>query len=107
MSAIHQVSERFRALRRPFRRPRATLGASRTGSCIELKPMNTSLSSAPRVRLSTVIPLALLMAAIAIVGFWRTYFGALFTGTSRSEWFFHLHAAIFMGWIGIVAFQSY
>ena len=69
--------------------------------------MNASLSSAPRMRLSIVIPLALLMAAIAIIGFWRTYFGALFTGTSRSEWFFHLHAAIFMGWIGIVVLQSY
>ena len=60
-----------------------------------------------RSRLSIVIPLAILMAAIAIAGFWRTYFGALFTGESRADWLAHLHAAIFMGWIGLVILQSY
>ena len=69
--------------------------------------MNAVLSSVRRTRLSIVIPLALLMAALAIAGFWRTYFGALFTGNSHAEWIFHLHAAIFMGWIGLVPLQSY
>jgi len=69
--------------------------------------MNALLSSARRARFSIVIPLALLMAAIAVTGFWRSYFGALFTGRSHAEWIFHLHAAIFMGWIGLVILQSY
>jgi hypothetical protein len=69
--------------------------------------MNTPLSSASRTRLSIVIPIALLMVAIAIAGFWRTYFGALFSGRSQTEWVFHLHAAIFMGWIGLVIMQAY
>jgi hypothetical protein len=69
--------------------------------------MNASLSSARGARMSIVIPLAILMAAIAVTGFWRTYFGALFTGQSHAAWFFHLHAAIFMGWIGLVILQSY
>jgi hypothetical protein len=69
--------------------------------------MNASLSSARRPRFSIVIPLGILMAVIAVAGFWRTYFGALFAGRSQAEWFFHLHAAIFMGWIGLVILQSY
>lgn len=69
--------------------------------------MNASVSSVRRTRLSIVIPLALLVAAIAIAGFWRTYFGALFTGQSQAEWLAHMHAAIFMGWIGLVILQSY
>lgn len=47
------------------------------------------------------------MAVIAVAGFWRTYFGALFAGHSHAEWLIHLHAAIFMGWIGLVILQSY
>jgi hypothetical protein len=69
--------------------------------------MNALLSSARRVRPSIVIPLAFLMAAIAVAGFWRTYFHALFTGQSRAEWLVHGHAVIFMGWIGLVALQAY
>jgi hypothetical protein len=69
--------------------------------------MNASLSSARRARTSIVIPLAFLMAAIAVAGFWRTYFGALFAGQSQAKWPFHLHVAIFMGWIGLVILQSY
>src|SRR6186713_3361764 len=107
MTAIHQFSERFRAFRRPFRGSRATLGAPRPGSCNELKPMNASVSSVRGTRRSIVIPLALLMGAVAIIGFWRTYFGALFAGRSEAEGMIHLHAAIFMGWIALVIAQSY
>jgi hypothetical protein len=104
-------SVRFRTIQCVFQRPRswrrAILGATQTLSPNELKPMNALLSSARRARFSIVIPLGILMAIIAVIGFWRTYFGALFTGQSHAEWFFHLHAAIFMGWIGLVILQSY
>ena len=69
--------------------------------------MNALMSSVRRARTSIVIPLGFLMAAIAIAGFWRTYFHALFLGQSRAEWIFHAHAAIFMGWIGLVILQSW
>ena len=69
--------------------------------------MNASLSSVRRPRSSIVIPLGILMAVIAVAGFWRTYFGALFAGRSHEEWLVHLHAAVFMGWIGLVILQSY
>lgn len=72
--------------------------------------MNAFLSSTHpgrSLRPSIVIPLALLMAALAIAGFWRTYFGPLLLGGPRSEWLVHVHAAVFMGWLGLVAVQSY
>ncbi len=69
--------------------------------------MNASVSSVRATRRSIVIPLAILMGATAIIGFWRTYFGALFAGRSEAEGMIHLHAAIFMGWIALVIAQSY
>jgi len=70
--------------------------------------MNTMVSSArPRTRNSIVIPLALLAAALAIAGFWPSYFGPLVQGRPHVAWFFHLHAWIFLGWIGLVILQSY
>ena len=77
--------------------------------------MNTTLSSATvanaaarrRSHLSVYIALALLAATIAIAGFWRTYFGALFTGRSQAEWLVHVHAAVFMGWIVLVGVQAF
>jgi hypothetical protein len=121
--------EHLRFLRRfhrgPFRRIQAFSGPAQrrrgrhrppsgaTSAPISLpqrvKPMNTTLSSArlPRPRRSIYIPLAVLAGVIAIAGFWRTYFGALFAGRSHAEWLVHLHAAVFMGWIVLVGLQSY
>ena len=69
--------------------------------------MNASLSSARRLRPSIVVPLAALMAAIAIAGFWRTYFGPLLLAGRSYEWIVHVHAAVFMGWLVLVAVQSW
>jgi hypothetical protein len=107
VTVIQEVSEGFIAVSQTADCPRATFAVQPVPNQQELKPMNAVLSSIRRTRLSIVIPMALLMAAIAIAGFWRSYFGALFTGHSHAEWIFHLHAAIFMGWIGLVILQSY
>jgi hypothetical protein len=72
--------------------------------------MNTPLSTLRAIRPTRptiVIPAALLMAGIAVAGFWRTYFGPLLLGGASSEWLVHVHAAIFMGWIGLVILQSW
>jgi hypothetical protein len=72
--------------------------------------MNAILSSARRywpLRPSIVIPLALLMSAIAVAGFWRTYFGPMLLDGRSYEWLVHVHAAVFMGWLVLVAVQSY
>jgi hypothetical protein len=72
--------------------------------------MNASLSSLRAIRISRpsiVIPVTLLMAALAVAGFWRTYFGPLLLGGPPSGWLVHLHAAVFMGWLALVALQSW
>jgi hypothetical protein len=69
--------------------------------------MNASLSSLRPFRPSIFIPLAALMAAIAIAGFWRTYFGPLLLAGRSYEWIVHVHAAVFMGWLVLVAVQSW
>jgi hypothetical protein len=116
MTVFQEVSEGFIGDPQTAAAPRGTVAANippahapiiQTQSSRKSQPMNTPASSVRRTRLSIVIPLALLMAALAIAGFWRTYFGPLLTGGSHTEWIFHLHAAIFMGWLGLVILQSY
>lgn len=69
--------------------------------------MNTVLSSARPARLSVYLLLAALAAAIAIAGFWRTYFGPLFSGLRTYDLFVHGHAVVMMGWIALVAWQAW
>jgi hypothetical protein len=45
------------------------------------------------------IGLTVLMALIAVVGFWPTYFGPLLIGTIRQPLLIHLHATVFTGWL--------
>jgi hypothetical protein len=53
------------------------------------------------------IPLVLLIFAIAIAGFWKTYFRDLVFGGLHEHWLLHLHVAVSMGWIGLVGAQAY
>jgi hypothetical protein len=53
------------------------------------------------------IPLAVLMVAIAVTGFWRTYFRDLLLGAFEGRWLLHLHAALAMGWLFLVGAQAY
>lgn len=45
--------------------------------------------------------MSLLIAVLAIVGFWPTYFGPLFAGTVTAPFIIHFHAAIFVGWLAV------
>jgi hypothetical protein len=72
--------------------------------------MNTSLSTTAAVpgrRISIFIPLAVLMMVFAVVGFWDDYFRDLFFGETHARWRVHLHAAVSMGWLVLVALQAY
>ena len=42
---------------------------------------------------------SLLMALIAVVGFWPTYFGPLVTGRIAQPLLIHVHATVFTGWL--------
>ena len=52
------------------------------------------------------VPIGLLMLAIAIVGFWPTYFSHLVNGSLDKVLVIHLHAAVFSGWLVLVIVQA-
>ena len=51
------------------------------------------------------VGLALLAIAIAIVGFWRTYFGPLLAGVVDKPTIIHFHATVYVGWLAIFLTQ--
>jgi hypothetical protein len=66
-------------------------------------------STAPRPAVRTLrvfVPLALLSAAIATVGFWPTYFGLMLKGTLDAPLVIHVHAAVFVAWLGLFIAQA-
>lgn len=52
------------------------------------------------------VPIGVLMMAIAIVGFWPTYFSHLLKGTLDKVPIIHVHAAVFTGWLILVIAQA-
>lgn len=52
------------------------------------------------------VPLAVLAAVIAFVGFWPSYFGPLLAGTDRHGLLIHLHAAVFVTWLALFVGQA-
>jgi hypothetical protein len=53
------------------------------------------------------LPISLLCASIALIGFWPTYFGPLLSGTVvQALPIIHLHAMVFSGWLLLVIFQA-
>ena len=52
------------------------------------------------------VTLSLLIGAIAIGGFWATYFGALVRGTLGHPLLIHVHAAVFVGWLVLFLAQT-
>jgi hypothetical protein len=61
------------------------------------------------------VPLAFLAGALAVAGFWPSYFGPLLTGTGAFRALplphgmsvIHVHAAVYMGWLVLVIAQGY
>ena len=49
---------------------------------------------------------SVLMALIAVVGFWPTYFGPLMTGRLVQPPVIHLHAVVFTGWLVLFFAQA-
>lgn len=46
------------------------------------------------------------MALIAVVGFWRLYFGPLVVGTLSQPLLIHIHATVFTGWLVLFFLQA-
>jgi hypothetical protein len=52
------------------------------------------------------VGLAALAIAVAVVGFWPTYFGPLLAGTVDKPAIIHLHAAVYVGWLALFMTQA-
>lgn len=59
----------------------------------------------PAMHRGFYVGMALVLAAMVVVGFWPSYFGPLVGGTYTGSWVFHVHGAIFLGWMGLFAAQ--
>lgn len=51
------------------------------------------------------VGIGVFMTVIVLSGFWPSYFGPLVRGTIDQPLLIHVHAAVFMGWIGLFVAQ--
>jgi len=70
-------------------------------------PATVSPAVAVASRRPVYISLSVLMACLAIVGFWPKYFGPLVLGTLVQPLLIHLHATVFTGWLVLFFLQAY
>jgi hypothetical protein len=52
------------------------------------------------------VGLSVVIATIAFVGFWRTYFGPLLTGNVEEPPLIHFHVTVYVGWLVLVIAQA-
>lgn len=55
---------------------------------------------------SVYVSLALAMTMMVVASFWAIYFGPLLRGDAERPWLFHLHGAVFLGWMGLLVTQA-
>jgi hypothetical protein len=73
----------------------------RLASVTESWPRRKRMRTASKV----YIGLSVLIAGIALTGFWSRYFGPLVEGAINKPSLIHFHAAIFSGWVALFAAQ--
>jgi hypothetical protein len=64
-----------------------------------------AMQQAPRHR-GAFLVFSLLLTAIAITGFWSSYYGPVLAGQPTATALLHLHAAVFTGWLAILVAQA-
>jgi hypothetical protein len=65
-----------------------------------------SEKGAVRQRRRLYVALSALMALIAVVGFWPTYYGPLVRATLAQPLLIHVHAIVFTGWLAVFCAQA-
>ena len=70
--------------------------------------MSTTAAALPRAtpHRRLYVGLAMLAIAMAVAGFWPTYFGPLLAGSVDKPIFIHFHAAIYIGWLALFLTQA-
>src|SRR5687768_12446334 len=51
------------------------------------------------------VAMALALSAVAVIGFWPTFFGPLMRGAANRHWVLNLHGAVFTGWLVLLVAQ--
>jgi hypothetical protein len=77
------------------------MSTSTTLATIPARPSAAVRSSRRRL----FLPAVLIGTVVAVVGFWRTYFGPLLTGTVDEALIVHVHAATMVIWLALVIAQ--
>lgn len=67
----------------------------------------TVQASPLRVRRAIYLGIGALATAIALMGFWPTYFGQIFTLTLDAPLVIHFHAIVFSGWLALLMTQAW
>jgi hypothetical protein len=65
-----------------------------------------SIRLPPAVARRSYIGISLIIALMAIVGFWPTYLGPLLVGAVESPLVIHFHFTIYSGWVALFVAQS-
>jgi len=55
---------------------------------------------------SVYVTLAVAMTMMVVASFWAIYVGPLLRGDADRPWLFHLHGAVFLGWMGLLVAQA-
>lgn len=59
-----------------------------------------------QIRRGFYVGLAVLITALAVAGFWPTYWGPLFSGTLDLHWLLHVHGVVFTLWLVVLTAQA-
>jgi hypothetical protein len=52
------------------------------------------------------VPASFIIIFIALIGFWRTYFGLMFVGKVQAALLIHLHVVLLVGWFALFGLQA-
>jgi hypothetical protein len=70
-------------------------------------PLASAAAHRASATMRIYVPIAVFALACALIGFWHSYYGPLLSGTEQVRTILEVHAAIFVGWIVIVAVQAW
>src|SRR5688572_1487434 len=68
-------------------------------------PLIDSPARRPPPRRRIFLPAGLIVTALALVGFWPTYYGRLFAGTVQASIIVHVHAVVMVTWLALFLTQ--
>jgi hypothetical protein len=69
------------------------------------RPQQHAFRGTNSIGLRPYLPATILVIVTALVGFWPTYFGPLLKGTVHTPLLIHVHAVVYISWLGLFLAQ--